>query len=117
MLELGQREKNAWRKAEDLLAAMETYFIARFVAAQDAGELDRGLDPVRLGRRLQAEVMGLRAFAQRDVDSAAVHALAEDMALSLEALRINAVMIGTDRLCVPACSGCRMAQSRDCKRG
>jgi len=91
LLELGEREKNAWHKAEALLAAMETYFIERFVAAQDAGELDRGLDPVRLGRRLQAEVMGLRAFAQRDVDSAAVHALAEDMALSLEALRINTV--------------------------
>ena len=29
------------------------------------------------------------AFAQRDVDSAAVHALAEDMALSIEALRID----------------------------
>jgi len=91
LFELGPREKSAWLKAEALLAAMETYFIARFVAAQDAGELSRELDPVRLGRRLQAEVMGLRAFAQRDVDSAAVHALAEDMALSLESLRINAV--------------------------
>jgi len=91
LLELGQREQVARRKAEDLLAGMEEYFIARFVAAQEIGELDRGLDPVRLGRRLQAEVMGLRAFAQRDVDSAAVHALAEDMALSVEALRLNSV--------------------------
>jgi hypothetical protein len=33
--------------------------------------------------------MGLRAFAQRDVESAAVQALAEDMALSIEALRID----------------------------
>jgi len=91
LLELGQREQVARRKAEDLLAGMEEYFIARFVAAQEIGELDSGLDPVRLGRRLQAEVMGLRAFAQRDIDSAAVHALAEDMALSVEALRINSV--------------------------
>ena len=33
--------------------------------------------------------MGLRAFAQRDVESTAVQALAEDMASSIEALRIN----------------------------
>jgi TetR/AcrR family transcriptional repressor of nem operon len=34
--------------------------------------------------------MGLRAFAQRDVDSIAVHALAEDMTTSIESLRNNA---------------------------
>lgn len=89
LLELGQREEVAWRKAEELLAGMEAVFVAHFVAAQEAGELESGLDPVRLGRKLQAEVMGLRAFAQRDVDSAAVHALAEDLAQSLEALRIG----------------------------
>lgn len=89
LLELGQREQIAWRKAEELLASMEAFFITGFVAAQEAGELKPELDPVRLGRRLQAEVMGLRAFAQRDVDSAAVHALAEDMAQSLEALRVD----------------------------
>ncbi|MGO1691559.1 MAG: TetR/AcrR family transcriptional regulator [Marinobacter sp.] len=91
LLELGQREQIAWRKAEELLAGMEAFFTARFIAAQEAGELKPELDPVRLGRRLQAEVMGLRAFAQRDVDSAAVHALAEDMARSLEALRVDSI--------------------------
>ena len=91
LLELGEREQAAWRKAEDLLAGMEERFIDRFDAAQKIGELDSRLDPVRLGRRLQAEVMGLRAFAQRDVDSATVHALAEDMAQSLEALRKDGV--------------------------
>jgi len=89
LLELGEREHAARSKAEDLLAGMEARFVERFADAQKMGELDSGLDPVRLGRRLQAEVMGLRAFAQRDVGSAAVHALAEDMAQSLEALRIN----------------------------
>lgn len=93
LLELGEREQVARRKAEGLLASMEKRFVDRFADAQQVGELDSSLDPVRLGRRLQAEVMGLRAFAQRDVDSAAVHALAEDMALSLEALRIDG---GTD---------------------
>jgi hypothetical protein len=92
LLELGEREHAAWRKAEDLLAGMEAHFSNHFIAAQNAGELDRTRDPVRLAQRMQAEIMGLRAFAQRDVDSAAVHALAEDMALSLEALRTSDVV-------------------------
>ena len=89
LLELGAREQAALQKVEMLLAGMETRFIDCFSAAQQLGELDSTLDATRLGRRLQAEVMGLRAFAQRDVDSAAVHALAEDMALSIEALRLD----------------------------
>ena len=89
LLELGAREQAALQKVEMLLAGMETRFIDCFSAAQQLGELDNELDATRLGRRLQAEVMGLRAFAQRDVDSEAVHALAEDMALSIEALRLD----------------------------
>lgn len=89
LLELGAREQAALQKVEMLLAGMETRFIDCFSAAQRLGELDSTLDATRLGRRLQAEVMGLRAFAQRDVDSEAVHALAEDMALSIEALRLD----------------------------
>ena len=89
LLELGTREQTALDKVEMLLAGMETRFIECFRAAQEMGELDNQLDAVRLGRRLQAEVMGLRAFAQRNVDSSAVHELAEDMALSIEAMRVD----------------------------
>ncbi len=87
LLELGAREQSALQKVEKLLAGMESRFAECFVEAQRLGELDTELDPMRLARRLQAEVMGLRAFAQRDVDSAAVQALAEDMASSIEDLR------------------------------
>ena len=89
LLELGAREQSALDKVEKLLAGMETRFTECFIEAQRLGELDDELDTARLGRRLQAEVMGLRAFAQRDVESTAVQALAEDMASSIEALRIN----------------------------
>ena len=89
LLELGAREQAALQKVEMLLAGMETRFAGYFIEAQRVGEMDSELDPLRLARRLQAEVMGLRAFAQRNVDSAAVHALAEDMALSIEALRLD----------------------------
>lgn len=91
LLELGAREQSALEKVEKLLAGMEARFIECFVAAQRLGELDNELDPTRLGRRLQAEIMGIRAFAQRDVDSAAVHALADDMASSIEAMRNDAL--------------------------
>ena len=87
LLELGAREQSALDKVEKLLAGLEARFTECFVEAQRLGEIDSELDAVRLGRRLQAEVMGLRAFAQRDVDSAAVHALAEDMASSIEEMR------------------------------
>lgn len=93
LFELGAREQSALHKVEGMLAGMETHFINSFAESQRIGELDSQLDPVRLGRRLQAEVMGLRAFAQRDVDSSAVHNLAEDMALSLEALQVGAEKI------------------------
>ena len=89
LLELGAREQAALEKVELLLVGMETRFIECFKKAQQIGEIDSQLDAVRLGRRLQAEVMGLRAFAQRDVDSAAIHNLAEDMASSIEALRLD----------------------------
>lgn len=87
LLELGAREQLALEKVEKLLAGMEARFAACFVEAQQLGELDHQLDAVRLGRRLQAEIMGIRAFAQRDVDSAAVQAVADDIASSIEALR------------------------------
>ncbi|MGO2364251.1 MAG: TetR/AcrR family transcriptional regulator [Psychrobacter sp.] len=89
LLELGAREQTALTKVEMLLSGMETRFIECFREAQNVGEMDKQFDPVRLGRRLQAEVMGLRAFAQRSVESSTIHALAEDMALSIEALRLD----------------------------
>ncbi len=90
LLELGAREQSALEKVEMLLAGMEKRFIACFEEAQQIGELDNKLDPIRLGRRLQAEVMGLRAFAQRDVENTAIHALADDMAMSIENMRNTA---------------------------
>ena len=86
LLELGTREASALQKVEAMLAGMETHFTNCFIKLQQLGEIEGQLNPSRLGRRLQAEVIGLRAFAQREVDSSAVHEVAEDVALSLEAL-------------------------------
>lgn len=90
LLELGEREPAALERADSLLAGMEQRFIEGFRAAQAKGELSNGDDPVRLGRRLQAEIMGLRAYAQRAVGLGAVRELADDIAASIMAYRTSA---------------------------
>lgn len=87
LLELGDRASLAGNKADHWLAAMEQQFVEAFRTAQARGELGPEQDPTRLGRRLQAEVMGLRSYAQRAVASSAVQQLADDIADSIVAYR------------------------------
>lgn len=89
LLELGAREQAALQQVETLLSGMEARFTQAFIDAQNANEIDPQLDPVRLAWQLQAKVMGLQAFAQRNMDSASVEAVAQDMAQSIESLRIQ----------------------------
>ncbi|QFU01133.1 HTH-type transcriptional repressor ComR [Halomonas sp. THAF5a] len=86
LLELDEREAAAREHVNTLLAGMEARFHQALETARRQGELPDDLDTRRLARRLQADVMGLRAFAQRDVDRQAVEELAEDMARALESL-------------------------------
>jgi len=87
LLEFGQREQAAARRVEDLLVRMEQRFAERLAEARAAGEIAPRLDPKRLARRLQADVVGLRTVAQRDIDDRAVRDLAEDIAREWERLR------------------------------
>lgn len=87
LLEFGDHERAAGQQVEELLERMERRFTERLAEAQAAGEIAADLDPERLGRRLQADVVGLRTYAQRDVDDDAVRALAEDIASEWERLR------------------------------
>ena len=86
LLELDEREAAAREHVNTLLAGMEARFHQALETSRRRGELPDDLDSRRLARRLQADVMGLRAFAQRDVDRQAVEELAEDMASALESL-------------------------------
>ncbi|MEM9032181.1 MAG: helix-turn-helix domain-containing protein [Pseudomonadota bacterium] len=74
--------------AERLMDVAETSFVNQFRAAQAAGEIDADADPVRLGRRFQAGVIGIRAYAQRRVAQEAVASLADDLAAEIEGLRL-----------------------------
>jgi AcrR family transcriptional regulator len=87
LLEFGEREQAARPRVEALLARMERRFTERLAEARAAGEIAANLDPERIGRRLQADVIGLRTYAQRDVEDRAVRDLADDIAREWERLR------------------------------
>ncbi|QNI03907.1 TetR/AcrR family transcriptional regulator [Halomonas sp. SH5A2] len=87
LLEFSEREQTALPQVEDRLARMECRFIERLTVAQAVGEIAADADPRRLGRRLQADIIGLRTYAQRNVDDRAVRELAEDIAHDWEKLR------------------------------
>ncbi|MEL6316517.1 MAG: helix-turn-helix domain-containing protein [Pseudomonadota bacterium] len=77
--------------AEGLMREAEAAFAAAFRDARAHGEIASSAEPVRLARRLQAEIVGLRAFAQRtDAAPEAVTQLADDIAQDLERMRRDA---------------------------
>jgi AcrR family transcriptional regulator len=73
-------------KAEALLAATEAGFIAAFADARAAGQIAPDSDPEALGQRYQAEIAGLRAYAQRTGSAEAVARLAHTFADRIAAL-------------------------------
>lgn len=89
ILEAGQDNAEVRASAEQLLAAVEDRLTELVKAAQAAGELREDAAPRRLARLLQAQIMGLRAFAQRTVDAQDVQQLAEDMSSVLDRYRVN----------------------------
>ncbi|MEL6980048.1 MAG: helix-turn-helix domain-containing protein [Pseudomonadota bacterium] len=74
------------RQAEAAIAAIEAAFADGFRAAQEAGEIAPSADPAHLASRLQSQIFGLRAYAQRTDAGPRVAALAEDIAREIEGL-------------------------------
>ncbi|MBS0123357.1 TetR/AcrR family transcriptional regulator [Thetidibacter halocola] len=75
---------------ETLIQSMEAAFAEMFRQAIQTGELPQTADPDRLASRLQAEIFGLRTYAQRKGSDARVAQMAEDIARDIEALRVAA---------------------------
>jgi AcrR family transcriptional regulator len=69
--------------AEHLMRMTEQAFADVFRRAQDAGELPAQANPDRLATRLQSQIMGLRAYAQRTDAAERAAQLAEDIANDL----------------------------------
>lgn len=76
------------KAAEGLMRETEGAFAAAFELAQASGQIASDRDPARLASRLQSEILGLRAYAQRSDASGRVQDLAGDIARDLEALAV-----------------------------
>lgn len=70
-----------------ILRAIEESLTELLAQAKSRGELAADTDCARLARFLQAQIIGLRSFAQRDTGPEHVSELAEDMAATLEHYR------------------------------
>ncbi|MGP4844516.1 TetR/AcrR family transcriptional regulator [Marinobacter sp. 1Y8] len=79
LLEINYQDDAIQRKANEILGALEQGLLAVLMEARDAGELKPEVDCPRLARLLQAQIMGLRSFAQRDVPALTVEQVADDM--------------------------------------
>ncbi|WP_424966859.1 TetR/AcrR family transcriptional regulator [Dinoroseobacter sp. S375] len=77
-------------QAETLMAETEAMFITAFAEARDLGEIAGESDPTTLGQRYQAEIVGLRAYAQRSDSAKAVAQLAHAFADRIAELRVRA---------------------------
>ncbi|WP_148861310.1 TetR/AcrR family transcriptional regulator [Marinobacter fonticola] len=77
--------------ANRLLDNVENRLARLLEDARDAGELRPETNCVRLARLLQAQMMGMRVFAQRQVDADKVADLADDVVAMLDAYRAGEV--------------------------
>jgi len=71
-------------QANAILDAIEQSLTDLFEQAQRQGELTPDTDCARLARLFQAQLIGLRSFAQRDIQPEQVTQLADDMAAMLD---------------------------------
>jgi AcrR family transcriptional regulator len=87
LLEVNAEDAALLVHVEAMLAAFELRLAEALKSARGAGELRAEVDCPRLARLLQAQIMGLRSFAERGVPCTQVAELAEDMASMLDAYR------------------------------
>ncbi len=72
--------------AEKMMRETEATFATAFRGAQEAGQIASDKNPERLASRLQSEILGLRAYAQRSDTAGRIAGLADDIARDVEAL-------------------------------
>lgn len=85
LLEANHDQADIRDQVNELLSHTESRFATTLSDAVRQRELPADTDCDRLARLLQAQVMGLRSFAQRDVSASAVTELVEDMVAVLDA--------------------------------
>ncbi|WP_172331412.1 TetR/AcrR family transcriptional regulator [Mangrovicoccus sp. HB161399] len=85
-LELADVPGEAGAEARAYLRRVGERFAEVFALARARGELPDSADPERLARLLQAKIMGLTVFLQRETDPEVLLMLADDMAREVLAL-------------------------------
>ncbi|MEO1749416.1 MAG: TetR/AcrR family transcriptional regulator, partial [Pseudomonadota bacterium] len=78
--ELHATEPELQTTASDLLDATEKMFAEQFDRARSTGELPESSDPAFLGAWFQAEIMGIRTYAQKSNTADRVSQLADRLA-------------------------------------
>ena len=86
--ELNATEPALQTVASDLLDATEEMFAEQFGRAKSAGELVADADPAFLGAWLQAEIMGIRTYAQKANTADRVSQLADGLARRVRGLKL-----------------------------
>lgn len=84
LLEITPEDTLLHAKVNELLARMELNFEQLLMQAKNRGELKADVDCARLARLVQVQVMGLRSFAQRDLDKSQLAPLLDDLFSMLE---------------------------------
>lgn len=87
LLEASNTNEAIADQANAILSAIEQSLTDLLEQAKIQGELVPDANCARLARLLQAQLIGLRSFAQRDISSEAVTELADDMAATLDHFR------------------------------
>ncbi|WP_150548160.1 TetR/AcrR family transcriptional regulator [Pseudomonas marincola] len=87
LLEINPEDAALHDKVDAVLTQIEQRIGKALERAKDAGELRADVDCARLARLLQAQIIGLRVFAERKVANAQIAALADDMASLVDAYR------------------------------
>ncbi len=87
LLEASYTHSSIADQANELLYGIEQSIAGALERARERGELKPDTHCERLARLIQAQIMGLRAFAQRQTSAGQVSELADDMAALLEPYR------------------------------
>lgn len=89
LLEVNTQAPQLQSRVNRILDDIEQQLCQQLELAKAQGELRPDTDCPRLARLLQAQVMALRTFAQRETSPLHVQQLAEDMAGVLEGYRVS----------------------------
>lgn len=85
LLEVTEEQADLRTLVNQRLEAVEDHLTELLERARAQGELKPEVDTRRLARLIQAQIMGLRSLAQRDIDSDSVRNLTEDVITALGA--------------------------------